>query len=193
MIIYFLAYIIAFSVIFWFLKHKPLKVLPLPKLFINKMGIYFNSKDVHKIFIGNAKTITFDNKIYLKYDTELITIINIKIIKVEDKVLFFKADGNVKILLNVAKIYRYFNLIVLSKKVNIEKFKQAALHELVNNLNNLLQCKKVKAYISFLNNVLKINVLHDKLTISKNLIYFNYELFYKINNIVKHVKVYQKI
>ena len=181
-------YLTIFVVVFLINKIK-YKTQPLPKLKINKNGIFFNSTFKHKIKIDNLKILIIDKTIYLKNENNFIIIQNVTNIYKAQNYLFFSALGDVKILFKTEDFYRYFNILIKSNNFNLTKLKQMALLDILNNLNNINNCKILNKYINFIKNILKIKVNETQIQVMPNKYNFTFTVIYKLNNVLKKVQV----
>jgi len=170
-----------------------LKTKPLPKLKINKNGIFFTSYLNHKIKINFFKILIIDNVVYLKQNNNFILIKNVANVFTSNNYLYFKGLGEVKIMFNAEEFYRYFNIVIKCNKFNINKLKQNALMDILNNVFNLKNSKILKKYVNFIKNVLKININNKKISIKPNNFNFSYTLYYVVNNKIKQVEVKERI
>lgn len=189
MIIAIFAYILTIFLVFYKIKKNKYKTKPLPKLKINKNGIIFYSNEKHKIKLDNVKLLVIEYTAYLKSDNQIVTIHNVEDVFFYEGYLYFKAKGDVKILFATAEIYRYFNLIIQAKKFNLNKLKQLALIDVLNNVFNITNSKILKKYLNIVKNILKININNKKIEIKPNSFNLSYTLIYKTNNCITKVKV----
>ena len=193
MIISIFAYFITFIVTVSVLKNKKIKYKPFPNLRICKNGIIFYSYMRHRLYIGDAKLLIIKNNIYLKRKKSLIILCNVEYNLIQNKFLYFSCFGETRITFNANDFYRYFNIFIKSSKFNFKKLKQITLKSILNNLFNLEDCKLLKRYLNFIKNILRIEIDKERICVSKNLYNLSYELIYKINNTVKHLKVKETI
>ena len=189
MIVAIFAYILTTFLVFFIIKKNKYKTKPFPKLKINKNGIIFYSNFKHKIKIGDAKLLIIENTAYLKKVNKVLTIHNVEDVFIKDNYLYFKANGNVKILFNTIDFYRYFNIIIQSEKFNINKLKQLALIDILNNVFNIKNSKIFKKYLNIVKNILKININNKKIEIKPNNFNLSYTVIYKTNNQITKVNV----
>ena len=191
-----IALIFYFLTIFFLLicasKNK-IKTKPFPKLKMNKNGIFFTSKFKHKVKIENLKVMLLDDCVYLKNDNTFIIIKNVFSAFKLNNYLYFNAMGEVKIIFKTEEFFRYFNLVIKSNKFNLNKLKQEALKDILNNLTNIKNSKILNKYINFIKNVLKIDINNKKIEIKPNIYNLPFTVFYKINNKVTRVVVQERI
>ncbi len=192
MIIAIIAYFVSFFCVTRFKKVK-LKKTNFPHLKMSKSGISFFSESEQTIKVGKVKLMQVKNLLYLKIENNIIIISNVKDSRIIDNNLTFKCLGNVKILFDCSKYYRYFLLEFKSHQFNLNKQKQIAILDLLNNNFDINFCKYTKKYIKIIQNVLNIHVFKEKIVIKKNKFKLSYVVSYKINNIVKRVRVNETI
>lgn len=159
---------------------------------VKKFGIVFYSNNRHKIRIGQAKVIYIGNLIYLKENNKFIIIKNIVDVIVKNEYMFFKANGEVKIFFN-CPFYRYFNLNIRSSYFDLNSAKQQTIDEMLNNLLNLESCIKLKKYLNFIKNTLKIRINNEKIVIFLNKFKIPYTITYKLNNKIKKINIKETI
>lgn len=189
----FFIYFFTFFSINWVLKNKKIKFYEIPELKINKNYIYFNSNKIHRIYVCKAKLMVIDKNAYIKRNNIMITINNVTDIQLVDDFLYFKSLNTTKIIFNTKNFYRYFNILIISNKFSLKKLKQKALKDVINHLFCIESCKFLKKYLNFITNILEIEINDKKILVKKNKYNLSYDLFYKVNNIVKHLKVEETI
>ncbi len=159
---------------------------PLPKLFIKKNGIVFNSNLKHRIFIGDCKYLCINNKVFIRFPSRLVSLINVRNVYFNKGYLYFKSIGVTKLCGDFVNIYKYFNIEISSTKFNLEEEKQKALLTLLNN--RLEPTKEYKRYLSILKNILNIEIV-DKLTVRQNKYSLPFTLIYKANGKTKRLNI----
>jgi len=188
-----LAYFITFFIVNLFTCVKKTKFQPLPKLNVSKRGISFFSNSMHRLRVGNVKVMQLDNVLYLKKANTMVIFKNINNIWLENGFLYFKAVGDVEILFNTEKFYRYFNIIIKSNKFNLMELRQKALNEVSNNLFNVKNCKFLNKYLNFVTKILSVHIDDEKVTVKSNKFKLNFTLIYKINNQIKRLNIEETI
>jgi len=131
--------------------------------------------------------------VYLRQNKKMITLLNVDKVKVDEGYIYFKALGRVKILFSCKSIYRYFNLDIESDKIDIRDKRQQALQDMIDHLFDVNQSMILKRYIRFVREVMNIDFKNGKLTIKQNKFMIPYTLKYKLNNVIKQVKVNQTL
>jgi len=160
---------------------------------MSSSGISFFSTQKHKLKIGNLHLILMGNNVLLKTDRQLIVLKNVKDIILRNEHMYFCACGNVEISCDCSAIFKYFNLHIKLENINFEEFKQTALLDFVNNNFDVNKSKKVKKFINFVKNTLKININDKKIKILANNLHFSYQLVYRLNNKIKKINVSNSI
>jgi len=188
-ILAFFSYILTIILIFFVINKFKYKTKPFPKLKINKNGIIFYSTLKHKIRIDDVKLLQLNDAVYLKKQCEVIVIHNVKDVFTKNNYLYFRAKGEVKILFNTNEIYRYFNIVIQSKKFSLNKLKQLALIDVLNNIFNIKNSKILKKYLNIVKNILKIDINNKKIEIKPNIFNLSFTLIYKTNNQITRVNV----
>ena len=182
-------YFVTFCFVIKFLNKNRLKVKEFREIKMKKSGVHFVSFFQHRIKILNKKFLQIGNSLYIKIDSGVVKISNVdNIFKVEE-FLYFTALGNVDILLDCSKFYRYFNIKISSSKIDFHNLQQLALKDFISNCFEENFSKTFKNYINFIKNVLNINFFEKKLIIKQNKLKFSYILKYKLNNTIKKVYV----
>jgi len=183
------SYILTIFLVFFLIKKNKFKTKPFPKLKINKNGIIFYSNLKHKIKVENVKLLILENTAYLKKGKEIVIIHNIENVFIKSDYLYFKANGNVKILFNAQGFYRYFNIIIESKKFSLNRLKYLALVDVLNNIFNIKNSKILKKYLNIVKNILKIDINNKKIKINPNNFNLPFTLIYKTNHQITKVNV----
>lgn len=189
MIVYVVLYFLVFSLVLKVKKNKGIKFKKFPTLKLTKNGIEFSSFDIHRIFIKDFKVMQVENVVYLKTQSQLLTISNIDNVFYFENYLHFTSKGRVKILFDCTSIYRYFSIKIESKKFNLNSLKQMAILDLMNNAFDLNKSKIMKKYINIIENVLNIKISKEKVVVKQNKLKIPFILTYKINNKIKKVKI----
>lgn len=189
MIIYFVAYLISFAIVLIVQRVKRLKVEECPAMKLEKSGIVFNSKKRHKLKIYGAKVMQVANSVYLKKDNRLVQLVNVDEIFLEKDYLYFKALGETKLRFDCEKIYKYFNLKIKSKKIDVEKFKKLAIIDIKNHIFDLKNAKFLKIYVKILKKILNIHIEEEKITIKQNKYKIPFSVLYKSKGVKKRINV----
>lgn len=175
--------------IIFLLQKKKLKYSEFPFLKLKKNGLVFKSTKHHRMEIADAKIMQVGTNVYIKKNGHMFTLKNVDEVVLKNGFLYFKALGIVHIVFNAKAIYRYFNLQIYSKDIDIENLKNKALIDILNNILNLANAYILKKYLKILKNTLKIHINNEKITIKQNFFKISYTIKYKINNKIKMIKV----
>jgi len=189
MIFAILIYFIVVLIVIKLCGNKKFRYFKLPKLYMDKTGIFFYSTKRHRIRIDDAKFIKINNVVFLKKNNKQIEIHNIENINYKDGYLYFTAKGKCKIWFNAKVLSKYFNIKIKSDVINVEKVKNKALDEIINNLLNLNSCKTLKEYIKTIKEILKIKISDKQIKIEQNQFKIPFILEYMLNGTKKIVKV----
>lgn len=181
MILALISYFVTLFFVVRIMENKHTKHKELPTLQMMKNGVFFHSKQRHRIQIENCKYEQVGNCVYVTKNGEIIQIKNVDNVIKKDEYLYFKALGNVEILCQNFNGIEYFYLHIMSAKFNINTLKQEALTELINNNFEINFCKNAKKYLIIVKNVLKITIFEKKLTIKQNKFKFPFQIQYSIN------------
>ncbi len=130
-----------------------------------------------------------DKIVYIKKDNKMIVLINVDNLCFKDDYMYFSALGKVKILFNCICFYKYFNIEISSQKFDLKDLQQTALLDILNNLFNLKNAKILLKYLKIITKVLNININKKKIVVKRNKFKIPYTLTYKVNNVLKRVKV----
>ncbi|MBE5741055.1 MAG: hypothetical protein E7351_00775 [Clostridiales bacterium] len=187
------AYFMTVFVVIFALNVRKTRYQPYPSLKLRRDGISFYSKSTHRIKAENTKVMQVENRVYLRQNKKMITLLNVDKVKVDEGYIYFKALGRVKILFSCKSIYRYFNLDIESDKIDIRDKRQQALQDMIDHLFDVNQSMILKRYIRFVREVMNIDFKNGKLTIKQNKFMIPYTLKYKLNNVIKQVKVNQTL
>lgn len=193
MIVAIFSYILTTILVFSLIKKGKYKTKPFPKLKITKNGVFFTSNNKHKIKVKDVRLLIIENTAYLKTNNEIATIHNIDDVFIKDNYLYFKAKGEVKILYNTNEIYRYFNIVIQSNRFNLNKLKQLALLDVLNNVFEVKKSKILKKYLYIIKNILNIDINNKRIEIKPNKFNLSFTLIYKINNKITKVKVQETL
>ena len=189
MLMFFVSYILSAMVTVYVLQKIKYKTFPLTKLKLNKGGISFFSTKKHKLKIFNFKIIMISDGVCIKTEKELIVFKNIKNVILRNEHMYFCGCGKVEIVFNCINYYKYFNIKIISKDFDFEKFKQRAILDLVNHGFDVDNAENFKKFIHFINNTLKINIRDKNIKLSINKIPFAYQIIYRLNNKIKKINV----
>lgn len=159
------------------------KCKPFPKLKLVKSGIEFFSYNQHRIQIQDAKVIELDNSIYITKDNHQIIITNAKQQFIKQGFLYIKAQGKVNISMSLGLIYKYLNIHIQSPNFSLSGLKQNAIKNIVSFPFQI--GVDLKKYLSFIKNILKINITKNQITVSQNKYKLKYVLIYKNNGYKK--------
>ncbi len=170
-------------------NNAKLKIFPFPEFKIKDSGIYFSSNKRHKIYIHNAKFMQVGTNVYLRQGKIYITIQNIDRIFVKDNYLYFTALGEVKILCNMSRVKKYFNIYIKSPQIDVINMQKNAKNSMINHLFNINECDELKQYLKLVKQLLNIKLLSDKLVVGKNRYNIRYTLYYKIHKKIKKLNV----
>lgn len=165
------------------------KYVIFPRLKFKKFGFVFISNSIHKLKIHNYKVNILENNIYLSLNKNIAILKNVKIINVKKGDLYFQALGEVKIIFDCESVYRYYNLIFISKEFNLKILKHNAKLEILNNLLSYEKCELHKKFMFFIKNILKININAEKIEIKRNKLKIFYNLVYKLNGNIKKINI----
>ena len=160
---------------------------------LKKEGIHFYSTSIHRFKINFLEPMLVGNVLYLKRDNKLIIISNVSNVQVYNEYLYFSCLGKVKIYLNLTSIYRYFSIKIKSQKFNIEVIRQQAIVDFVNNSFDENFSKILNRYVKIIQNVLNIHIFSEKILIQPNEFRLPFELTYKLNKRIKHIKINSKL
>jgi len=185
------AYFFTFFLINVLRKKHNNKFKSFPYMKMQKNGIVFTSFLQHRIRIYNIKYLQMGTNIYLKTSTGIVIISNVKILKHEKDFLYFKCFGEIKILFDCKKIFRYFNIRIESEKFKINHLKHMALMDLINSGFDENKSKMLQKYIKILKNILNIYIFDEKIIVKQNKFLFPFTIKYKLNNRVKIVYINQ--
>ena len=187
------AYFLTFFCVIQIRKGKHPKYTDFPHLNLNSKGICFVSNQTHRIIINTAKTMLINKNLYIKYSSQLVIISNVENIKIYDKYLYFDCLGKVEILFNTKDYYKHFAIIISSNQFDLNKQKQIAILDLINNEFDINQSPLTKRYINIIKNILNIVIDKEKVIVKPNKFKFSYVLTYKSNNKIKRITINEKI
>ncbi len=188
MIYFIISYILTSIAMIFVCRYKNTLTKPITNMRLNKYGLTFVSHARHKIKVGDAKIMQVDSTIYIKRE-KTIVLKNVDRVVLTGDWLYFTGLGEVKIIFNCKKFYRYFNVKITSSKFDLEPIKQQAMQQILDNLFNLNACDKVKRYIFILTEVLKITLSATRVEVKQNDFYIPFTLTYKANHKLKHLQV----
>ena len=134
MIIIFFAYLLTFFAFLIVLKFKNIRYKTIENAVVCKYGVVFHSKNRHRIKIFGAKILVIDKNVYLKKDKKIVVIKNVDNLFVRRDYLYFNALGEVKIIMNCKKFYKYFCVRITSDKFDLITLKQTAILDILNNI-----------------------------------------------------------
>lgn len=185
------------AIIFYFItffcviktRKRRIKFSDFPQFKINQSGVFFYSKQTHRIKIENDEVFQIQKNLYIRTKNEIIIIKNVENVKIFENFLYFKALGKVKIIFNIKQIYNYLVLLVESKQIDMNYLRQIAIIDLINNDFDINNSKLLKKYIKILKNVLNIGIFKEKIVVKQNKYKIPFILTYKINNKIKKVCV----
>ena len=188
-LIVFIAYMFVVYVIVKFKRNRRLTYKELPKLTLKKDGISFNSCGRHRIKNLGFEMVSVRDCLYLFNAAKIVVIENVNKVELHENYLYFTALGDVKVYLNLMDVYRYFSIIIKSEKFNIDSLKQKAIIDILNQNFEAKNSQIVKKYIKIIKNILNIEVLSKKIITKPNKYRLPFQLTYKLNNKIKHIKV----
>ena len=183
------AYVLGIILLIILLNLKNCLVKPINNAKINKYGIIFYSFARHKIKVGAVKIMEMDKSVYLKRDGKTIILKNVFEPTLRGEYLYFKANGNVKIIFNAKNFYKYFNIEIKSSAFDLTELKQKAIMDILNNLFNLNNCVELKHYLKIITNILNVHITDNKITVKKNKFNLTFQLIYKLNNTIKKINI----
>ena len=186
-------YLLTFRVVSKIKEKQLLKFKPFPKLKLKRKGIFFFSRDRHRLKIDNNKFIQIKNNLYIKTHDKIVTISNVDKVIFVDKFLYFTSLGHVSINMELREISNYFNIDILSKRFCIDEQKQLAILDILNNNFEIKNCKSLKKYIENIKNILNICIFSKKIIIKQNNFKLPFVVKYKLNNKIKKVYVNQTL
>ncbi len=182
-------YMIVFHLILKLKKNKRMCYKGFPKLTLKKDAISFISKDRHRVKIFGYEVVEAGDNLYLYNAQEIITITNVNKVERCEEYLYFQALGEVKIHLDLKDIYKYFSIIITSKRFDIEELKQQAIEDIINSNFNKNNSKVAKKYINIVKNVLNIKIFSKKIEVKQNKYHLPFKLVYKLNNKIHEINV----
>ncbi len=163
---------------------------PFPTLVLDRYGISFSSHLKHRIKIGDAKVMQLDNDVYVKCGTKRMILKNVDRVYVINDYLYFNALGQCRIIFNTRRIYKYFNIQILSSRFNIESIKQEAIKDILEHMFNIKNSKKLRRFLYICQNILMINLKDNRIVVGRNKFNLKFTLAYKLRDKVKRVNVY---
>ncbi len=193
MIIAIIAYFVSFFCVKTIKKQNFFKYKKFPQIKMRKGGLVFNSFKEHRLKVENEKIMGIGNILYLNLSGSLVIVSNVTNVKKCGNYLYFKCLGQVEIYFNCESYYRFFLIDVKSSQFNLREIKQLALRDLMNNGFDLNFAKIAQKYIKILKNVLNIHVFSNKIVVKSNKFKLSYTLTYKLNNVIKHIVVNERI
>ena len=187
MIFALIAYFIAFTLFITFHKKGSLKYEEFPTLNVTKDGITFYSTYTHRVRIDCANAIQVGNMLYVKTQTQLIIITNVKDGKIYQSYLYFTCFGKTQILFNTDDYYRYFMINVQSNMFDIRELKKQSILDIMDNDFDFNNSEIAKKYLKILTKILNITITDKNVQIKPNKYKLTYQIEYKINNKIKRV------
>ncbi len=183
------AYFSTFFVVMALLKVKNKKFQPIKNCKLKKYGLVFSSRNKHRIKIYGAKVLKIENNVYLKLNNRTVVIKNITSAYTYKDFLYFTGLGEVKIVMNCKKFYKYFCVRVESKHFDIEELKIDAINDILEHIFDFNECKNLIRFLRVMREILKIDLGADSVKISKNKYDFAYTLTYIVKGHKKIVHV----
>lgn len=171
------------------LRFKKIKFAPLTNLYMKKNGIVFKSNKNHRLYVENCKLMQLDKMVYITKNNKMIILNNVDNVRIVKNFIYFKALGKVEIIYNFKEFYRYFNIDILSNKIDINQLKQLALVNAVENIFDLKNAEILIKYLKILKNVLNISLFKEKIVIKKNKFKIPFTVKYRVGNVVKYVNI----
>lgn len=184
-----ICYFLTFCLTIVILNKRRIQYVSYPKLYLKKFGLVFYSFKTHRINIKDCKTMQVDKIVYIKKDSKMIILTNVDNLQFNDDYMYFSGLGKVKISFNCTCFYKYFNIDIDSKKLDLKNLKQLALLDVINNLFNLKNAKILLKYLKVITKVLNISINDKKIIVKRNKFKIPYILTYKVNNVLKRVNV----
>lgn len=190
MIIVFFAYLLTFFAFLIVLKFKNIRYKTIENAVVYKYGVVFSSNKRHRIKIFGAKILVIDKNVYLKKNDRTVVIKNVDNLFIRRDYLYFNALGEVKIIMNCKKFYKYFCVRITSDYFDLTTLKQTAILDILNNIFDFNNCTKLKRYLKIMREILKIDLNNDHIKLTKNNYNLSYTLTYILNGQKKviHVK-----
>lgn len=185
----FITYMFIVYIIVKFKNDKRFHCDEFPRLTLKKDRITFNSYGRHKIKILGFDMVLVKDCLYLFNASKIIIIENVNKAELHENYLYFSALGEVIIYLELKEFYRYFAIIIKSEKFNMDNLKQKAILDILNHNFEANNSEVVRKYIKIIKNILNIDVLSKKIVIKPNKYRLPFQLTYKLNNKIKHIKV----
>ncbi len=183
------AYIIASIVTFIVCERIRVSNHILPDLRLSKTGIIFTSRARHRLPIQDAKIMQINKSVFIKFGNKMITLINVDRVYLKSGFLYFTALGKCRIVFNAKKIYKYFNINIISDKFNIDTLKREAILDMIEHKFKYEECDKLKRFIHIMTKILMIKIEDKKIEVKQNKFHLNYTLEYKLKDKMKVVKI----
>lgn len=171
------------------IKKTSIRFDQFPPIQITESGMSFYSIKTHRIKITSKNIFQINKILYIELKNGLICIKNVENVQIFENFLYFKALGNVEIVVDIKNVYNYLVLSVKSKQIDMKSLKQEALLDFINSDFDMAKSELLKKYIKILKKALNINVLKEKIIIKQNKYKIPFVLTYKINNQIKKVCV----
>ena len=187
-----IAFIFYCLTIFLFIIAKQIKnkiIKPILNCRVLKNGVCFFSNKRHKLKVENAKLLMVKDVAFLKNEHKTIAIKNVKDVCLKNDYIYFTGLGNVKIIFNCEKFYRYFNIKIISADFDLKKNKDEAVLDILNHIFCLKNAKKLQKYLKILIFVLKISINEKKVLVRKNKYNLSFKLIYRLNNVLKVISI----
>lgn len=189
MILFFVFYLTLFLIFLLIFNKLKRKFSKFPKLKLKRNGINFYSKSSHLISVTNCEIEIYNKKIILIYNSKIVQIENVRVKFIDDEKIYIKALGNVNIIFNCEKYFRYFNFEIQSNYFEIETLKQKAILSLIEN-NFDEKNFTMKKYLLTIIDKLKIRIDNKKVVVGKNDFGFPFVIKYKTGNVLKVLSVH---
>lgn len=183
------AYFFTSLIVLLVIQIKNRKFEPIKNVKLKKYGLVFLSKNRHRIKIDDAKVLKIENNVYLKKNNRTVVIKNIERVVENKNYLYFTGLGQVKIVINCKKFYKYFCVDVTSEDFDINELKQRAIDDIIQHIFDLNECVELIRFLKIMRDVLKINLENNCVKVEKNKYNFSYILTYIVNGKKKFVRV----
>ena len=182
-------YFLILTIVFILLYKVKFIIKPIPRLSMTRYGLVFHSKKRHRIKVGEAKLLILKNTIYLKRNKRTVVIKNTDRVFQRGEYLYFRALGEVKIIFNCKSFYKYFNILIKSTEFDFNEIKNRAMHDMLNNLFCLNECKSLISFLNIVHRILNISINDKNVIVRKNKYNISFILIYRINNHIKKINV----
>ncbi len=191
MILAIIAYLLVTAVMITLCLIKRKRYSVFPRMRIVKNGIIFSSHLTHRLSIGNYKFTIIKDMVYIKTNSKMVILKNVDDVYFYKNFLYFRALGKCRLICDCSKIYKYFNILIKSDYIDVEKIKQTALNEITNNLFEFEKCKNLIKYLKIIKYILKIEIKDNSIKVGANKYNIPFTLIYKLNDRIKKINIEQ--